>query len=303
MREPAKRYSELTLEEMRALFKKLGKVFWISLTGGEPFLRKDLVEIVEIVSRETDCRILNLTTNGIDPELISRVTSEILELGVPLFFVNVSLDGPMEVHNFIRGVECYSNVIKTLKRLQRLRERYHNFRYGIEYTLSPLNAGQLQTLINDLNFHGLSPYCTLTIFHVGSLYDNLNSSIKLDKLDMEAALRDVAICQKCGSTDWFPADIIRNIYLHYSKYFLAHGRAPMSCVALRDSLFIDPYGDIHPCIILNEKVAHYQDLTKEFIERGMKLYWKNRYRDCKRCWTPCEAYPSIIRKYFLPLKL
>lgn len=60
---------------------------------------------MEIVSRETGCRILNLTTNGFDPELISRMTSEVLELGVPLFFVNVSLDGPMEVHNLIRGVE------------------------------------------------------------------------------------------------------------------------------------------------------------------------------------------------------
>lgn len=302
MNEPAKKYSEVTLGEIRLLFRKLGKVFWISLTGGEPFLRKDLVEIMEIAFKETGCRVLSLTTNGFDPRLISRRLSEVLELRIPLIFVNVSLDGPMETHNFIRGVECYSNAIKTLKRLQGLQEQYDNFRYGMEYTLSPLNAGQLRRLIDDLNSHGLSPHCTLTIFHVGGLYHNLNSSIKLDKLDMEAALRDIAACRKYGSTDGFPMDVVRNIYLHYSKHFLAYGRAPMSCVALRDSLFIDPYGNIHPCIILGEKVTHYRDLTKDFIERGMKSYWKNRYRDCKRCWTPCEAYPSIIRKYFLLLK-
>ena len=63
----------------------------------------------------------------------------------------------------------------------------------------------------------------LTIFHVSGLYHNLNSSIT-------------------------------------QSIFLAYGRTPMSCVALRDSLFIDPYGNI--CIILDEKAAHYRDLTK-----------------------------------------
>ena len=276
MSEPTKKYSELTLGEIRALFRKLGKVFWLSLTGGEPFLRKDLVEIMEIAFKETGCRILSLTTNGFDPRSISRRVSEALELRMPLIFVNVSLDGPIETHNFIRGVECYSNAIKTLKRLQGLQEQYDNFRYGIEYTLSPLNAGQLRKLIYDLNSHGLTPHCTLTIFHVGGLYHNLNSPIKLGKLDIGVALRDIAVCRKYGSADGFPIDVVRNIYLHYSKHFLAYGRAPMSCVALRDSLFIDPYGNIHPCIILGEKVAHYRDLTKEFVEGGMKLYWKNR---------------------------
>ena len=238
---------------------------------------------------------MNLTTNGFNPQLISRKVSEILELKVPLLFVNVSLDGPAEIHDTIRGVKSYSNAIKTLTELRELQKQYDNFQYGIEYTLSPFNTGKLQELISDLNSRGLISNCTFTIFHTGGLYHNINDSVK--QLDIKKALEDIKICQRYRSENIL-AYVLKRIYLYYSKYFLVHGKAPISCVALKNSLFIDPYGNVHPCIMLSENIMHYRDLTREFFKKAVRL-WKNKYKDCKKCWTPCEAYTSIMRRYFL----
>src|SRR6185369_6610252 len=101
-----KRVDDLTLEEYRAIFDSLGRsVYWVTFSGGEPFLRPDLIDI--IASCYDVCRpsIINIPTNGLLPDRIlggvARLSRHARDSRI---VVNFSLDGVGERHDELRGV-------------------------------------------------------------------------------------------------------------------------------------------------------------------------------------------------------
>src|SRR5437868_838588 len=94
------------ISETAPSFHKL----WIS--GGEPFLREELADIVAMFVRRNGVRNLNLPTNGLVPEKIFRTMDRMLascpELSIDL---NFSLDGLANTHDSIRGVP--NNFVRT----------------------------------------------------------------------------------------------------------------------------------------------------------------------------------------------
>ena len=84
---------------------------WIS--GGEPFLRKDLAEIVEVFYYNNHVRALNLPTNGLLPKQLESTIDYLLQRCPELVIdLNFSLDGLANTHDAIRGVP--NNFQKTL---------------------------------------------------------------------------------------------------------------------------------------------------------------------------------------------
>lgn len=102
-------------------FRKL----WIS--GGEPFLRPELAEIVTMFVRNNGVRNVNLPTNGLLPEKIFTATSRILRdaPGVAID-LNFSLDGLANTHDAIRGVP--NNFTRTMATLAEAEKRYSGVR-------------------------------------------------------------------------------------------------------------------------------------------------------------------------------
>jgi MoaA/NifB/PqqE/SkfB family radical SAM enzyme len=93
-------------------FRKL----WLS--GGEPFLREDLAEIVAMFARRNGVRNINLPTNGLVPEKIFRTVDRMLELCPEVAIdLNFSLDGLANTHDSIRGVpRLRRNVLTVITR-------------------------------------------------------------------------------------------------------------------------------------------------------------------------------------------
>ena len=109
---------ELTLEEIRRISKSMGRFSVLSLTGGEPFLRKDLFEIIKAFYANNKIKHLVLPTNGtIDARgLAEKVLKECPKLKVRIF---VSMDDIGEKHDKIRNLKgVFSNAITNFKRLK-----------------------------------------------------------------------------------------------------------------------------------------------------------------------------------------
>jgi MoaA/NifB/PqqE/SkfB family radical SAM enzyme len=131
----------LKLEEIEKLSKSLNKVRFLSITGGEAFLRDDIEEIVNAFIINSNIERFDIPTSGFSPELISRKVLNILEKhkNIP-FRVDVSLDGTENTHNNIRkNRNAYSNAIKTISELSKIREKYDNFDVSIITTVSDDN--------------------------------------------------------------------------------------------------------------------------------------------------------------------
>lgn len=124
---------ELTLPEFEKIADSFGTLLWLAFSGGEIFLRTDLVAITEIFYRKNRPAIILLPTNGLLPETIFTTTETILQrCPKSTVVVKVSLDGSQEVHDSMRGVTgAHQKAMETFGRLETLLDRYENFELGI----------------------------------------------------------------------------------------------------------------------------------------------------------------------------
>jgi Fe-coproporphyrin III synthase len=105
------------ISETAPPFRKL----WLS--GGEPFLREDLAEIVGGFVRRNGVRNVNLPTNGLLPEKIFPTMDRMLELCPDTAIdLNFSLDGLQQTHDSIRGVP--NNFVRTIETIREAAKRY-----------------------------------------------------------------------------------------------------------------------------------------------------------------------------------
>ena len=301
---PELKDQELTLSEYTKLFKQNREIIWLSLTGGEPFLRRDLTDIAISALENIDkLRVVNIATNGSLPRCVEKSLSEILDYRKrPVYIsVEVSLDGKESVHNEIRGVkDAYQRALETFRRLRRLKEEAGAkfFDVKFEYTMSKYNSGMLKETIEELvdEENPIGPHdFIITFAHKSFFYDNLESDVS-SKTDM--TLKEVS---------WFLEnypkknllDIIARSYLKMSmKYFGENWRPP--CVAGEHSCFINPYGDVYPCITMNYRLGNLRSdgfSLRNILRNNKSQIFRRKIREtCVTCWTSCEAYPTIIFK-------
>jgi molybdenum cofactor biosynthesis enzyme MoaA len=75
---------ELTLDEWEKVLKSLGESpYWITISGGEPFLHGGLVEIIKIIDKYNSPKIINIPTNGLLYKMIPQKVKENLEVISP----------------------------------------------------------------------------------------------------------------------------------------------------------------------------------------------------------------------------
>ncbi|MGD6935116.1 MAG: radical SAM/SPASM domain-containing protein [Candidatus Bathyarchaeia archaeon] len=132
---------ELSLEEIKKIdFSIFDSV---SITGGEPTLRTDLAEVCSHVAKNK----IYLNTNGLKPERIQEVIERV---GAGMVNVTVSIDGTRDVHDQIRGVDCFDLAVETIKLCRKA---------GVEVTIlstiSRYNIGNIPALMDYLKNEGL----------------------------------------------------------------------------------------------------------------------------------------------------
>jgi len=98
-----KKAKNLTLSEYRTIFKHLGKSpYWITFSGGEPFLREDIAEICKAAYDQCRPRIINIPTNGILTEtIISQVEAMTMADKIVIMKDGIihQIDTPLNVYN------------------------------------------------------------------------------------------------------------------------------------------------------------------------------------------------------------
>jgi len=118
-----KKSDDLTISEYKQIFKKLGRSpYWFTLSGGEPFLRKDIVEICFELYKHCMPKIINIPSNGLLTDTIVKNVKQIARICLKSqIIINLSIDGIEEKHDEIRNIPGnYVKVINTFKKLKEL---------------------------------------------------------------------------------------------------------------------------------------------------------------------------------------
>ena len=293
--------NELTLEEIQAFFKKSNKFAWIDITGGEVFLRKDIVQVVKAMT--DNCKnlyMIHIPTNSLMPSLIESRVKEILALNPEYFTVTCSLDGPPELNDKLRGIPGdFDKVIDTYKRLSSIKKK--NFKVFLGFTLSHLNKGKFQETYEAVKKH--IPWITPNHFHMNIIHlsEHYYSNHKLKIEDKQDFIQEVEHYRKIRVNEFGPIPYLEKKYLKLISKYIITGKTPVTCQALAGSLFIDSFGYIYPCSIYSRQLANIKDINYD-----LKSYWQQpevvKIRNeivegkCPHCWTPCEAYQSILAR-------
>ncbi|HYT91119.1 MAG TPA: radical SAM protein [Gemmataceae bacterium] len=171
----------LTLPELDTLFGDLAGLgsFRLGLTGGEPLLRKDLFDVLDVATGHGlhPC----LTTNGL------LITEEIARrLGERrLVWLNVSLEGPSaETNDAVRGSGTFDAVVEKLKFLGR------HARFTLAFTITRLNAHLVKECADLAYRVGAHTAVFRPLYPVGVALDHLDLMPTFSQYT--GALRDLA---------------------------------------------------------------------------------------------------------------
>jgi len=298
---------ELTLAEIRRLAKHLKFVKWLRLTGGEPFLRGDFVDIVRAMDRNIPgLFMLTTTTNAILSDDIYRKIVKVLRFFRKKFIVAISLDGDRETHDRLRGVPGnWDRAIDLYLRLKELARKHKNLEVYFGYTIYPKNVGMFRQTyaavkekIPELkpgDFH-------INILQISDIY-YANRGQRVPKDFYKKTIEELDGIRKMRGVAIGPIAMIDDRYLKLAPKYLKTRKSPIRCNILDLSAFIDSSGNVYPCVSYDRKLGNVRDYDYNLMkvlkhETSRQVGKEIKKGKCPHCWNPCEAHPVIVSNWF-----
>lgn len=139
---------ELTLDEMEKVSANMGDMIFFTPTGGEPFLRKDLAEIVKIFYKNNHVLNCGIPSNGSLTARNVELTEDMLKSCPNMdLHIDISIDGIGDDHDKFRGYPgLFDRAIRTYHELRLLEKHYHNFSTCIQVSVSGYNHAMLKDI-------------------------------------------------------------------------------------------------------------------------------------------------------------
>jgi MoaA/NifB/PqqE/SkfB family radical SAM enzyme len=294
---------ELRIDEIREFVKKNNYFRWVELTGGEPFLRHDLVDIAKIFA--DNCKnlyMLTMPTNSLcNHDVIIAKIKAIAALRIPKVIITISLDGYKELHDKIRGVQGnYDKAIWLFKSLIDLKKEFGNLHFVFGYTMSKFNEGQFEKTFAAVK--EAIPSITYNDFHINLSQNSSNyyhnETLSLSPMSKTAADEIMEINRRRERT-FDPMNLVEGAFLRRLEVFARNGKMPMRSRSLEASLFLDSWGNIFPSIMWDKKIGNIRE-----IDYDLGNVWNSKdAKEVRRMekegtepvqWTSCEAYQAIV---------
>ncbi len=276
--------NELKPEDYRRLPASLTH---INVSGGEPFLRDDLPEIVAAMREATGDPRIVISTNAILPERTERIMRRI-----PNAAVRVSIDGIGEAHDTTRGVPGnYDRCLETLDRLRKIGVTD----LGLSATASAHNPGEVprvQALAQELGIEFV-----VGVAHSSPTYfgDQVSSAPPPARAAAElVTIRDRELKRRRPKEwvrAWFTDGLIDQLEGKPRR---------MPCYAIETHFYLDPHGNVYPCNARGENMGNLLTETyDEIVAKNDALLAD--VRRCNDCWMSCTVTPGLRQRPWTPL--
>jgi MoaA/NifB/PqqE/SkfB family radical SAM enzyme len=280
---PSKKEEEIRPEDLETL----PRMVRLNITGGEPFLREDLSEILDVVKKKA--RRVVISSNGFLTKKTLEVMNRHRDVGI-----RISMDGISETHDSIRGVKgAHQKTIKTLKGLKRLNIKD----LGIAVTVSDKNAKDLVALYRLAKENGVE--LATAILH-NAYYFHKQDNFILDHHEVESGLNGLIVefLKSNHPKDWFRAYFTQGLIDHMNGQ-----RRPMTCTMATDSFFIDPYGFVRPCNVMDFPFGNIKENAFQDIWNSPQAQEARKKVDaCKsNCWMIGSVGHLMRKKFWVPL--
>lgn len=281
---PSRADEEISIETI----KKLPKMYFTNITGGEPFIREDLADIVRELYKKSD-RIV-ISTNGFFTDRIIKLCEEFPKVGI-----RISIEGLEKTNNEIRGLEDgFNKGYSTLKKLVEM--KHPDVGFGM--TVQDKNAKDLVALYdlsNELNMEFATASLHNSFYFVEA--KNIIKDRPMVAQEFEKLINK--LLESKSPKKWFRA------YFNHGLINYIYGQKRLlPCDMSFDTFFIDPYGDVMPCngtkckeVMGNLNEQSWDELwNSDQAEKVRKIV-----RHCDRnCWMIGSVSPAMHKYIWKP---
>ncbi len=277
--------NDLLPEEYRFLPTSLR---YVNVSGGEPFLRDDIPEIVRVVKERAPSSEIIISSNGFLPDRVERSMREALKID-PTIGVGISIDGAGELHNHVRGIpRGFDKCMDTVERLKGL--GMTNIR--LAFTVVDDNVDDLPEVYRLTKKMGIQ--FTMAVAQNSSHYfmTEENHFGRIEKLRERLGPLVEDLLRSSQPKNWLRAFFAHGLF----RYAAGAGR-PFVCNAAEDFFFVGPNGNIYPCNVLDRVIGNVRETSFDEIwasHEAEKI--REEVRSCQlRCWMVCTARADMKR--------
>lgn len=275
---PTRKSEEFTPELLRKLPDGLGRV---NITGGEPLMRTDLPEIIEILAPKA--QRLEISTNG-------YFTERLVEIGRrhPELTIRISVEGLQPTNDRIRGIkQGFERAMRSYEGLREVGVKD----LGFAVTIQDLNAHDLLNLYELVS--RLGGEFAQAVPHNGYYFHTDENQIE-NVAEVQDSIRGLieAFLRSRHPKEWFRAYLNRGLVDH-----VAGVERRLVCTAGTDIFFLDPWGEVYPCNAWDLSMGnlHRQDFT-EVWDGPRASEVRSSVGTCARgCWMTGTAVPAMKR--------
>jgi MoaA/NifB/PqqE/SkfB family radical SAM enzyme len=264
-------------------------LFWLDIGGGEPFIRKDLADIVNIFNT----KVVQIPSNGWFTDLIVEQTSRILKRGNREVVVSLSLDGLKDTHDRIRNQEgAWDRLWETFEALRKLNHLY----IKILTVLHKDNANEIIPLMKEVrvfkpDFH------SVILVRGDTLSENIELPSILNLRQLGREIFDIQETYNYGNNR-VAANILRNFHRYLWKVSLQtieEKRQVIPCLAGSTQMVVFGDGHVSSC----EMLPAVGDLCSQDLRDIMKsLPYKQQMKNIAAgkcyCTHSCAMMDSIF---------
>jgi len=282
---PSDEQHEITPKELEILPSSLK---FVNITGGEPFQRRDLEDIVSVAFSKAP-RVV-ISTSGWHYDRIIEMAKKFPNIGI-----RVSIEGLSQRNDDLRGKEGgFDRGLKLLLKLQDMGIK--DIGFGI--TVSNQNSDDmlhLYRLSKNMNME----FATAS-FH-NSYYFHKDDNIVTNKDEVTQNFETLInqLLKENSPKSWFRAFFNLGLI-----NYIQGGRRMLPCEAGTANFFIEPYGDVYPCNGLEDRVWKESMGNIRDYSRFEDLWYSDQaervrglVRQCpKNCWMVGTAAP-VMKKY------
>jgi MoaA/NifB/PqqE/SkfB family radical SAM enzyme len=265
----------------------------IVVTGGEPFLRKDIDGILMLLKKNTKS-MLSVISNGLLSKRILSTFSHMLKNDVRVDKISLSLNGRPETHDLTRGVPgSYNRVMETVHGLKRMKVYC-----SLLFTITKENYDQIEWA-DDLSRSlgvDISFYPEVDSYRFG-MSDDERGFTNVQKAEILRQLKKIYDSRRFYYFD--------DTSLLFTMKAL-RGEPITPCYGGLQSAFVNWDGEVYACEGFNEPRFSFGNIKEEafddiFVsEKAAKMRTFIKDGKCQPCFLGCEILSSL-RKQVLPM--
>lgn len=263
-------------------YERLPNLEFLNITGGEPFLREELEEIVAIVKPKM--KRICISTNGFYTDRVIKLAKRFPDIGI-----RISLEGLPAANDELRGLtDGFDHGLRTLLQLKRMGMKD----IGFGCTVSDRNARDVLELY-ELAKHLKVEFATAILHNAFYFHKFDNEVTKREEVSESFRELIMELFKTRRPKNWF-----RAYFNHGIINYVNGGARLLPCNMGSDIFLLDPWGEIYACNVLKDSMGNIKNSDFDTIWNSEQAATvRNKARNCgKNCWMIGSVSPELKKR-------